>query len=204
MACNRAPNRRTAPNVSNGSKTRSRPQPTKAQFGPIAQTPGCPPRLPLHGSTSVGWADRQILPLHQQPRLARVASELPASSRASLVRPQPCPPAAVPRPCRRSSARRQLRLACALSLPCKNLLRSAVTSFPRRWSGEERLQERRVLGKKAIAAACVLEVADKAFEEAELAKLKEEKPGLTLHQYKDMIWKLWKKSPDNPLNQVAD
>jgi hypothetical protein len=41
-----------------------------------------------------------------------------------------------------------------------------------------------------------------AFEEAELAKLKEEKPGLTLHQYKDLIWKLWKKSPDNPLNQV--
>ena len=41
-----------------------------------------------------------------------------------------------------------------------------------------------------------------AFEEAELAKLKEEKPGLTLHQYKDMIWKLRKKSPDNPLNQV--
>lgn len=41
-----------------------------------------------------------------------------------------------------------------------------------------------------------------AFEEAELAKLKEEKPGLTLHQYKDMIWKLWKKSPDNLLNQV--
>ncbi|CAD6335566.1 unnamed protein product [Miscanthus lutarioriparius] len=44
----------------------------------------------------------------------------------------------------------------------------------------------------------------KAFEEAELPKLKEEKPGLTLHQYKDMIWKLWKKSPDNPLNQAAD
>ncbi|OEL13268.1 hypothetical protein BAE44_0025715 [Dichanthelium oligosanthes] len=42
----------------------------------------------------------------------------------------------------------------------------------------------------------------KAFEEAELPKLKEEKPGLTLNQYKDMIWKLWKKSPDNPLNQV--
>ncbi|KAL6882639.1 hypothetical protein ACP4OV_011329 [Aristida adscensionis] len=42
----------------------------------------------------------------------------------------------------------------------------------------------------------------KAFEEAELPKLKEEKPGLTLHQYKDMIWKLWKKSPDNPLNQL--
>ncbi|KAF3321140.1 Coiled-coil domain-containing protein [Carex littledalei] len=43
----------------------------------------------------------------------------------------------------------------------------------------------------------------KAFEEAELPKLKEEKPGLTLNQYKDMIWKMWKKSPDNPLNQAA-
>ncbi|XP_066370938.1 uncharacterized protein [Miscanthus floridulus] len=41
----------------------------------------------------------------------------------------------------------------------------------------------------------------KAFEEAERPKLKEEKQGLTLHQYKDMIWKLWK-SPDNPLNQA--
>ncbi|CAL4928870.1 unnamed protein product [Urochloa decumbens] len=49
-----------------------------------------------------------------------------------------------------------------------------------------------------------LKVSYRAFEEAELARLKEEKPGLTLHQYKDMIWKLWKKSPDNPLNQVAD
>ncbi|KAJ9704606.1 hypothetical protein PVL29_002930 [Vitis rotundifolia] len=43
----------------------------------------------------------------------------------------------------------------------------------------------------------------KAFEEAELPKLKEEKPGLTHTQYKDMIWKLWKKSPDNPLNQFS-
>ncbi|XP_039143561.1 coiled-coil domain-containing protein 124 [Dioscorea cayenensis subsp. rotundata] len=49
-----------------------------------------------------------------------------------------------------------------------------------------------------------LKASFKAFEEAELAKLKEEKPGLTLTQYRDMIWKLWKKSPDNPLNQVAE
>lgn len=49
-----------------------------------------------------------------------------------------------------------------------------------------------------------LKAAFKAFEEAELPRLKEEKPGLTHTQYKDMIWKLWKKSPDNPLNQVAD
>ncbi|KAF9676204.1 hypothetical protein SADUNF_Sadunf09G0114200 [Salix dunnii] len=48
-----------------------------------------------------------------------------------------------------------------------------------------------------------LKASFKAFEEAELPKLKEEKPGLTHTQYKDMIWKLWKKSPDNPLNQVS-
>ncbi|PKA50258.1 hypothetical protein AXF42_Ash017852 [Apostasia shenzhenica] len=48
-----------------------------------------------------------------------------------------------------------------------------------------------------------LKASFKAFEEAELPRLKEEKPGLALHQYKDMIWKLWKKSPDNPLNQVS-
>ncbi|KAH7835640.1 hypothetical protein Vadar_028244 [Vaccinium darrowii] len=47
-----------------------------------------------------------------------------------------------------------------------------------------------------------LKASFKAFEEAELPRLKEEKPGLTHTQYKDMIWKLWKKSPDNPLNQV--
>ncbi|KAH0462887.1 hypothetical protein IEQ34_007469 [Dendrobium chrysotoxum] len=46
-----------------------------------------------------------------------------------------------------------------------------------------------------------LKASFKAFEEAELARLKEEKPGLTLTQYRDMVWKLWKKSPDNPLNQ---
>ncbi|CAA2978487.1 coiled-coil domain-containing protein 124 [Olea europaea var. sylvestris] len=49
-----------------------------------------------------------------------------------------------------------------------------------------------------------LKASFKAFEEAELPRLKEEKPGLTHTQYKDLIWKLWKKSPDNPLNQVAD
>ncbi|TYH31765.1 hypothetical protein ES288_A01G198100v1 [Gossypium darwinii] len=48
-----------------------------------------------------------------------------------------------------------------------------------------------------------LKASFKAFEEAELPRLKEEKPGLTHNQYKDMIWKLWKKSPDNPLNQAS-
>ncbi|OAY37422.1 coiled-coil domain-containing protein 124 isoform X2 [Manihot esculenta] len=49
-----------------------------------------------------------------------------------------------------------------------------------------------------------LKASFKAFEEVELPKLKEEKPGLTHNQYKDMIWKLWKKSPDNPLNQINE
>ncbi|GAB4853109.1 hypothetical protein Ancab_017293 [Ancistrocladus abbreviatus] len=49
-----------------------------------------------------------------------------------------------------------------------------------------------------------LRAAFKAFEDAELPRLKEEKPGLTHTQYKDMIWKLWKKSPDNPLNRTAE
>ncbi|GAB2219511.1 hypothetical protein Droror1_Dr00007147 [Drosera rotundifolia] len=49
-----------------------------------------------------------------------------------------------------------------------------------------------------------MKAAFKAFEEAELPRLKEEKPGLTHTQYKDMIWKLWKKSPDNPLNRIAE
>ncbi|KAL1221384.1 hypothetical protein V5N11_013783 [Cardamine amara subsp. amara] len=48
-----------------------------------------------------------------------------------------------------------------------------------------------------------LKASFKAFEEAELPRLKQEKPGLTHTQYKDLIWKMWKKSPDNPLNQAA-
>ncbi|KAI7735669.1 hypothetical protein M8C21_008208 [Ambrosia artemisiifolia] len=49
-----------------------------------------------------------------------------------------------------------------------------------------------------------LKASFKAFEEAEMPNLKAEKPGLTHTQYKDMIWKMWKKSPDNPMNQVAE
>ncbi|KAH9623890.1 hypothetical protein KSS87_015665 [Heliosperma pusillum] len=49
-----------------------------------------------------------------------------------------------------------------------------------------------------------LKASFKVFEEAELPKLKAEKPGLTHTQYKDLIWKMWKKSPDNPLNKVQE
>ena len=39
-----------------------------------------------------------------------------------------------------------------------------------------------------------------AFEESELASLRSERPGMTLTQYKDLVWKAWKKSPQNPMN----
>ena len=38
-----------------------------------------------------------------------------------------------------------------------------------------------------------------AYEERELPRLKEDKPGLTLKQYKDSLWKAFKKSPENPV-----
>ena len=54
-----------------------------------------------------------------------------------------------------------------------------------------------------MCPCCIICSALQAFEEAELPKLKQDKPGLTHTQYKDLIWKLWKKSPDIPLNQVS-
>lgn len=44
-----------------------------------------------------------------------------------------------------------------------------------------------------------LRAAYKAFEEEQLPLLKEEKPGMTLKQYKDTLWKRFKKSPQNPV-----
>lgn len=41
----------------------------------------------------------------------------------------------------------------------------------------------------------------KAYEERELARLREEQPGLKLSQYKERIFEAWKKSPENPRNQ---
>lgn len=40
----------------------------------------------------------------------------------------------------------------------------------------------------------------KKFYERELGELKEDKPGLKLSQYKDIIFKRWLKSPENPMN----
>jgi Coiled-coil domain-containing protein 124 /Oxs1 len=41
------------------------------------------------------------------------------------------------------------------------------------------------------------------FEERMLPIVKEENPGLRLSQYKEKIWNMWKKSPDNPANQIV-
>ncbi|KAJ2859370.1 hypothetical protein GGH94_006140 [Coemansia aciculifera] len=39
------------------------------------------------------------------------------------------------------------------------------------------------------------------YEEREIDRLKTENPGLRLTQIKDLIYKAWQKSPENPLNQ---
>uniref|UniRef100_A0A7S3EYD0 Coiled-coil domain-containing protein n=1 Tax=Haptolina ericina TaxID=156174 RepID=A0A7S3EYD0_9EUKA len=46
-----------------------------------------------------------------------------------------------------------------------------------------------------------LKAAYLAFEERELVRLKEEKPGLKLSQYKELAHKNWQKSSENPSNQ---
>lgn len=40
-----------------------------------------------------------------------------------------------------------------------------------------------------------------SFEERMLPRLKQENPTLRLSQLKEMLWKLWQKSPENPFNQ---
>lgn len=36
-----------------------------------------------------------------------------------------------------------------------------------------------------------------AYEEKTMPLLKEEKPGLKMSQYKDLLWKMWQKAPEN-------
>jgi len=44
-----------------------------------------------------------------------------------------------------------------------------------------------------------LKAAFEAYSESQMPLVKEAKPGLKLSQYKEMIWKSWQKSPENPL-----
>jgi len=46
-----------------------------------------------------------------------------------------------------------------------------------------------------------LKAAFAAYESANLSILRQENPSLKLSQVKEMLWKQWQKSPDNPLNQ---
>ena len=41
-----------------------------------------------------------------------------------------------------------------------------------------------------------------AWSEEWIADMKLEKPGLRQQQYKDLCWKAWQRSPDNPMNQI--
>jgi len=42
----------------------------------------------------------------------------------------------------------------------------------------------------------------KAFEERMLPEVKQDYPGLKLSQYKEKVFQMWKKSPENPANQA--
>ncbi|KAI9596352.1 hypothetical protein BDF19DRAFT_421881 [Syncephalis fuscata] len=48
-----------------------------------------------------------------------------------------------------------------------------------------------------------LKAAYAAYEERELPILKKENPSLRLTQLKQLLWKQWQKSPENPLNQAS-
>ena len=41
-----------------------------------------------------------------------------------------------------------------------------------------------------------------AWSEQWIADMKLQKPGLRQQQYKDLCWKAWQRSPDNPMNQI--
>ncbi|EIM82390.1 DUF1014-domain-containing protein [Stereum hirsutum FP-91666 SS1] len=42
-----------------------------------------------------------------------------------------------------------------------------------------------------------------AYSERELPNLKQDRPGLRLQQYKDLLYKQFQKSPENPFNQTT-
>jgi len=43
----------------------------------------------------------------------------------------------------------------------------------------------------------------KEYEERQMPILREERPGLRLQQYKDLVYKQFQKAPENPFNQTA-
>ena len=63
-----------------------------------------------------------------------------------------------------------------------------------------------VISKEFEVQVCKvnLKAAHAAFEEREIARLKDENPGLKLSQYKERAFKAWEKSPENPANQAVE
>lgn len=49
-----------------------------------------------------------------------------------------------------------------------------------------------------------LKAAFKAYESENLPRIKAENPSMRLSQWKQILFKEWTKSPQNPLNQVAE
>nr|BAN64269.1 conserved hypothetical protein [Babesia bovis] len=67
-------------------------------------------------------------------------------------------------------------------------------------SGLDEVLEALSIGpRKDVNAEKRMKAAYDAFSEAKMAELKEEYPNLKYSQYKDMIFKAWKKSPSNPM-----
>lgn len=63
------------------------------------------------------------------------------------------------------------------------------------------LQSLQLSGGGATLAAPSMKALYKAFEERKMVEVKADYPGLKLSQYKDKIFQMWKKSPENPANQ---
>eukprot|EP00669_Euglena_mutabilis_P010864 TRINITY_DN5564_c0_g1_i2.p1 TRINITY_DN5564_c0_g1~~TRINITY_DN5564_c0_g1_i2.p1 ORF type:complete len:199 (+),score=81.67 TRINITY_DN5564_c0_g1_i2:70-666(+) len=59
----------------------------------------------------------------------------------------------------------------------------------------------KLLGANGLAETPKLATAHREFEDRQIVLLKQQLPGLKLSQYKEMAWKLWLKSPENPNNQ---
>ena len=68
-------------------------------------------------------------------------------------------------------------------------LDSAISAFSIGNGGDDRHPEKR------------MKAAYKAFEEKMMPEVKQQYPGLKRQQYLDKIFALWKKSPENPMNQ---
>ena len=71
-------------------------------------------------------------------------------------------------------------------------LEAAVAALSVSGAGGEEGSDDRYPERRARAAFA-------AYQERELARLKGDRPGLKLSQYKELVWRSWQKSPENPI-----